>query len=105
MALSISPVFKAGDRIVGSADKAIKAIADSESFDLWGYYFTVMEEAHTIKKIYGVFWHDELVRVCETEEEANVAIEGFREAERKIKELGYGQSTSVLELFKEVNFN
>ena len=104
MELVIAPVFRAGDRVVGTPEKAIKAIVDSDDFDLWGSYYAVIEDAHTVKKIYGVFWDDDLVRVCETEDDANVVIEKFREAERKIKELEYGQSESILEIFNQVNF-
>ena len=85
MELVIAPVFRAGDTNVGTPEKAIKAIVESDDFDLWGSYFSVEEDAHTVKKIYGVFWDDDLVRVCETEADANIAIEKFREAEHKSK--------------------
>ena len=103
MTLIVAPVFVAADRVVATPERAIKAVIDHETFDTWGNYsFSDFGNAD-VKKLYGIFWDSDLVRVCNSEEEANQVIEKLSQAESTLVGMAYGETVSIVDCFTKID--
>ena len=101
MQAGVIPVLVAGDRVVGTASNAIKALFEQDVITN-GSYSIALDHCVTIEKRYGVFLDDELLKVCDTKEDAEASFQKVQKAIEVIDNMEFGKPLSFLNLFDHV---
>jgi hypothetical protein len=98
VSILISVVFVTQDRVVGTAEAAIKALYSGDFISNGTYPFEADSFVSVVKK-HAVFIDDELVKVCESLGEAEEVVRKIERAINEIDQLGVNEPVSLLNLF------
>ena len=98
MQAGVVPVLVAGDRVVGTASNAIKALFEHDVITN-GSYSIALDHCVTIEKKYGVFLDGELLKVCDKKEDAEASFQKVQKAIEVIENMEFGKPISFLNLF------
>jgi hypothetical protein len=99
MSILVSVVFVTQDRVVGTAEAAIKALYSNDFISNGTYPFEADSFVSVVKK-HAVFIDDELVKVCESLGEAEAVVQKIEKAIQAVEQLGVNEPVSLLDLFE-----
>ena len=105
MSVLISVVFVTQDRVVGTAEAAIKTIYSNDFISNGTYPFEADSIVSVVKK-HAVFIDNEVVKVCDSLGEAEAVLQKIEKAIQAVEQLDVNEPVSLLCLFdhKEIIF-
>lgn len=98
MSVLIATVFVTSDRVVGTAEAAIKALYSSDFISNGTYPFESDNFCSIVKK-YAVLIDGDIAQICESMDDAEAVAQRIQKAIDAVEKIGMYESVSLLNLF------